>query len=76
MSTRSGNTETKYIYHGNPETSGFRHLLRYPLFERKRIYINFAIAKLRFMYSAKSTELIGDFRDAAIFRLLRSVTSL
>ena len=76
MTTRAGNTEAKYFHHGNPVTFGFRHLLRCPLFELISAYINFASAKLRFMYSAKSTELIGDFRDAAIFRLLRSVTSL
>ena len=39
-------------------------------------YICLAISKLRFMYSAKSLELIDDCCDAAIFRILRSVASL
>ena len=39
-------------------------------------YICLAISKLRFMYCAKSLELIGDCCDAAIFRILRSVASL
>ena len=42
----------------------------------KSAYIAFANSKLRFIYSAKSAELIGDFCDAAIFRFLRIVTSL
>ena len=42
----------------------------------KSAYIAFANSKLRFIYSAKSAELIGDFCDAAIFRFLRFVTSL
>ena len=39
-------------------------------------YIFFAISTLRFMYCANSFEFIGDCCDAAIFRFLRSVTSL
>ena len=39
-------------------------------------YILLAISRLRFMYCAKSLEFIGDCCDAAIFRILRSVTSL
>ena len=40
------------------------------------IYICLANSKLRFMYCAKSAELIGDCCDASIFFILRSVTSL
>ena len=42
----------------------------------KTTYILEAISTLRFMYCAKSLEFIGDCCDAAIFRILRSVTSL
>lgn len=55
---------------------GFGDLFGDSLFDLKVVYIAFANSKLRFMYSAKSAELIGESCDAAIFRFLRSVTSL
>ena len=41
-----------------------------------KTYILAAISTLCFIYCAKSLELIGDCCDTAIFRILRSVTSL
>ena len=46
------------------------------LLRLKSTYILEAISTLRFMYCAKSLEFIDDCCDAAIFRILRSVTSL
>ena len=51
-------------------------MLSYSLLSLETAYICLAISKLRFMYCAKSFEFIGDCCDAAIFRILRSVTSL
>lgn len=76
MTARTWNAEPHNIHHWKPETSGFGHLFGCPLLQLTVLYICFARARFRFMYSAKSVELIGDFRDAAIFRILRSVTSL
>ena len=70
------NTKVEDIHHGNPKTLVLRHLLSSTLFCLKTTYILEAISTLRFMYFAKSLELIGDCCDAAIFRILRSVTSL
>ena len=76
MATGSGDTKTENIGHWYPKAFGFRQLFRHSLFGYNRSYIAFANSKLRFIYSAKSAELIGDFCDAAIFRFLRFVTSL
>lgn len=76
MSAWTGNPQTKYVHHGKPKTLGFGHLFSGSLLGFEPSYICFASARLRFMYSAKSLELIGDFCDSAIFRILRLVTSL
>ena len=70
------NAKVKDIHHRDPETLAFCHLLSGTLFRLETTYILLAISTLRFMYCAKSLELIGDCCDAAIFRILRSVTSL
>ncbi len=70
------NAKVEDIHHGNPVTLTFSHLLSGTLLGFKTAYIFEAISTLRFMYCAKSLELIGDCCDAAIFRILRSVTSL
>ena len=76
VAARTRDTKTEYVHHGEPEPTGFGHLFGCPLFYLVTVYICFASARLRFIYSAKSFEFIGDFCDAAIFRILRSVTSL
>ena len=76
ISARPRNTQVENIHHGNPIAAGFSHLLSSTLLCLKMTYICLAISKLRFMYCAKSLELIGDCCDAAIFRILRSVASL
>ena len=70
------NAKVKDIHHRNPETLAFCHLFSNTLLGFKMAYIFEAISTLRFIYCAKSLELIGDCCDAAIFRILRSVTSL
>lgn len=65
----------KYHYR-NPTTVVFGKLFCKSEFYFVAIYICLAISKLRFMYLAKSFEFIGDFFDAAIFLILRSVASL
>ena len=68
--------QVENIHHRNPIAVGFGQLFSYMLLCLETAYICLAISKLRFMYCAKSLELIGDCCDAAIFRILRSVTSL
>ena len=68
--------QVENIHHGNPIAVGFGHLFSSTLLCFETAYICLAISKLRFMYCAKSLEFIGDCCDAAIFRILRSVTSL
>ena len=68
--------KVKNIHYGNPKTLVLRHLFSDTLLCFETTYILEAISTLRFMYCAKSLELIGDCCDAAIFRILRSVTSL
>ena len=68
--------QVEHIHHGNPIAIGFGHLFSSTLLSLDAAYICLAISRLRFIYCAKSLELIGDCCDAAIFRILRSVTSL
>ena len=68
--------EAEDIQHGNPKALFLGHSLSGLLFDIEGGYICSASSTLRFMYCAKSLELIGDCCDAAIFRFLRSVTSL
>ena len=70
------NAQVKDVHYGNPIAIGFGHLFSSTLLCLESAYICLAISKLRFIYCAKSLELIGDCCDAAIFRILRSVTSL
>ena len=74
--TWTRNTKIEDIHHRDPETLAFSHLFSGTLLGLETTYILLAISRLRFMYCAKSLELIGDCCDAAIFRILRSVTSL
>ena len=76
IATWTWHAQVEDIHHGNPIAIGFGHLFSSTLFNFKTAYLCLAISKLRFMYCAKSLELIGDCCDAAIFRILRSVTSL
>ena len=76
MATGAWNAKVEYLWHRNPKALRFGELLGNPLFCLERGYICFASSTLRFIYSAKSLEFIGDCCDAAIFRFLRSVTSL
>ena len=74
--TWSRYTQVENVHHRNPIATSFSYLFSSTLFCLKMTYICLAISKLRFMYCAKSLELIGDCCDAAIFRILRSVASL
>ncbi len=76
ISARPRNTQVENVHHGNLIVADFSHLFSSTLLCLKTTYICLAISKLRFMYCAKSLELIGDCCDAAIFRILRSVASL
>ena len=70
------NAKVENIHHRHAEPLTFSHLFCDTLLSFKTAYILLAISRLRFMYCAKSLEFIGDCCDAAIFRILRSVTSL
>ena len=76
VSTGTRYAQTENICHRKPIAIRFRHCFSGPVFHLKMTYILLAISRLRFMYSAKSFELIGNCCNAAIFRFLRSVTSL
>ena len=69
-------SQVENIHHGNPIATSLGHRFGCALLNLKVTYIWLAISRLRFMYCAKSLEFIGDCCDAAIFRILRSVTSL
>ena len=76
VSTRTRNAQTENICHRKPIAIRFCHRFGGSLFCFKAAYMLLAISRLRFMYCANSLEEIGNCCNAAIFRFLRSVTSL
>ena len=71
-----GDSKIEYLHHGNPKPMFLCHLLSSTLLGIEVCHICLANSTLRFIYCAKSFEFIGDCCDTAIFRILRSVTSL
>lgn len=72
----SRDSKIEYLHHGNPKPMLLCHQLCSTLLGIEVCHICLANSTLRFIYCAKSFEFIGDCCDAAIFRILRSVTSL
>ena len=60
MATGAGHTKSEHFGHGHPAMEPFGQSLGLPLFGVKGAYIRLASSTLRFMYSAKSLEFIGD----------------
>ena len=76
IATGAGYSQVENAHHRNPIAISLGYCFCRTLFSLKATYIWLANSRLRFMYCAKSLELIGDCCDAAIFRILRIVASL
>ena len=76
ITARPRDSKIEYLHHGNPKSMLLCHLLSDTLLGIEVCHIWLANSTLRFIYCAKSFEFIGDCCDTAIFRILRSVTSL